>query len=183
MQILAHEVLAEPYVLIDADSHEVLGEEREIYAAGTKVAALAAKGAYVVHEVLAASRAYHVRNADRPKYAVYDEDGCLVAEYRWPPAVGEKLKPEGSAYRFLVEAVDGHRVTARRILAAPHRLLDAATKELLGHTVERYDIADAVAEIAGKEYRVIEVQPDAYLIKAAKPRVVGPVAATQEQTA
>lgn len=120
--------------------------------------------------------------APKPKFQVFTESDELVAEFKWPVQVGEKLQLEGRAHPFKVLAVDGERAVARAILPTRNRLVDHASGELLGHTEEIYELADQVAELEPKDYRVLRVELDAYAVKLTKPRITGPaaVATTQE---
>lgn len=121
--------------------------------------------------------------APEARYRVYDEAGAVIAEYKWAPSVGEKLSIDGVAHPHRVVAVDGHIVTARRVLPTKNRILADGTGEVLGHTEELYEIADQVAEVADKEYRVVKVELDAYVVRAAKPKLKGPSAVLTEPAA
>ena len=130
----------------------------------------------LVQEVHVHSRAYTVKSA-KPKYQVVDEEtGEIVAEFKWPPSVGEKLSSAERPDRYRVLSLAGHRVNARRLLPAKKMLLDDAGNPL-GHSDEIYDVTDQVAEIADKEWRVLRIEENAYILKAAKPRIKGPTAA------
>jgi hypothetical protein len=118
---------------------------------------------------------------EKPRYRVYDEAGELVTEYKWAPSIGEKLSNiAGRAHPYRVIGLDGHIVAARRVLPTKNRIVADGTGELLGHTDEIYEIADHVAEVTDKEYRVVKVELDAYVVRAAKPRVKGPAAVLAE---
>jgi PRTRC genetic system protein E len=122
--------------------------------------------------------------AEKPRYRVYDEAGELLTEYKWAPSIGEKLSSiAGRTHPYRVIGLDGHIVAARRILPTKNRIVADGTGELLGHTDEIYEIADQVAEVTDKEVRVVKVELDAYVVRAAKPRVKGPAAVLAETNA
>lgn len=172
VEIVAHAVHPKPWAIFN-DQGLKLGDTDEMYGAGDKVAEL--EGDFRVHEVQANDRAYTVKDA-APKYQVVTEDGELLIEYKSAPQVRERLALPNVAHPYRVLAIDGHKVTARKILPTKNRITEQGTNELLGHTEEIYELADQVAELAPKDYRVVRVDLDAYVVKLSKPRVVGPAA-------
>lgn len=169
-----HAVLEEAYLILD-DVGNALGHTSEIYKAGDQVTELTKDGDFRVAEILTHDRAYKVRDA-KPKFQVFTEDDELIVEYKSAPVVGERLTIPERAHPYKVLAIDGQRVTARRVLPTKNRLIDHATSEALGHTEEVYEVADQVAELSPKDYRVVKVELDAYHVKLSKPRVAGPAA-------
>lgn len=176
VEIIAHEVLAEPYTFKD-EAGTPIGSAGEIYAVGDKVTAAAPEGEdWRVLTVDADARVYTLHNAAR-KFKVFTEDDELIIEYKHAPQIGEKLTVPGRAHQFRVLSVEDHRVIARMVLPTRNRIVDHASAELLGHTDEVYDVADQVAELQPKDFRVVKVELDAYVVKLSKPRITGPVAA------
>jgi len=171
VEILAHRVHEEPWRLLDAQGKE-LGGTVEILACDDKL--LIGDEEHCVLAVLEADKAYTVKPT-APRFEVYDEEGGRITSYKWQPSEGEKLTVDGFPNPYRVIEVDGMRVTARKLLSFKKSILTEGGDQL-GMTEEIYDIADQVAEIADKEWRVVRVEENAYIVRAAKPKLKGPAA-------
>lgn len=185
VEIHAHRVRARAWAVFD-ETGNTIGYTREIYEAGAafdmRLAMLGPDvkpGAEerIVHEVHEHDHAYTV-HAKQPKFRVTDEQtGEIVAEFRWVPGIGEKLTLDGRAHPYRVLSVEGQHVSARAMLSMKKALLDEAGNPL-GSSDEIYEVTDQVGELADREWRVLRVEENAYIVKAAKPRLKGPAAST-----
>jgi hypothetical protein len=110
----------------------------------------------------------------RPKFRSTTTTACSSAEYKWPPSIGERLDVDRISARL--PRRDRSRAsasTARKVLQVK-KPSSATTAASSGETDEIYEIADQVAELTDKEWRVVKIEETAYFVKAAKPRIKGP---------
>lgn len=172
VEILAHRVHDEPWRLLDGQGTQ-LGETAEILACDDKLPI--GEEEHCVLAVLEADKAYTVKST-APRFEVFDEEGGRITSYKWQPSEGEKLTVDGFPDPYRVVEVDGMRVVARKLLPFKKSVVTEGGDQL-GTSEEIYEIADQVAELADKEWRVVRIEENAYIVRAAKPKLRGPAAA------